>query len=95
MLKSNYFTIELHYRNRLQFVREIADFETVAKIEHKIRTEKWWGDKGDGNYKIFFCYVSTTRHQIAQGKYPHLSETVIKGQTITGFDELKRLIMSA
>lgn len=95
MLKSNYFTIELHYRNRLQFVKEIADFETIAKIETKIRAQKGWGDKGEGVYKVFFCYVSTTRHQIAEGRYPHLSETVINGQRRIGFDELKLLIMKA
>lgn len=94
-MRANYFTVELWYRGKLQFVRELEDLRHLIDYIKLVDLELGgFPNSGDGQVFIKHCGVSTFKDLLADYRYYHKSEIEINGRRVNGFDAMKRLLMS-
>ena len=94
-MRANYFTVELWYRGKLQFVRELEDLRHLIDYVKLVDLELGgFPHNGDGQVFIKHCGVSTFKDLLADYRYHHKSEIEINGRRVNGFDAMKRILMS-
>lgn len=94
-MRANYFTVELWYRGKLQFVRELEDLRHLIDYIKLVDLELGgFPHNGDGQVFIKHCGVSAFKDLLADYRYHHKSEIEINGRRVNGFDAMKRVLMS-
>lgn len=94
-MRANYFTVELWYRGKLQFVRELEDLRHLIDYVKLVDLELGgFPYDGDGTVYIKHCGVSTYKELIADYRYYHKSLIPVNGKHVIGFDAMKRILMS-
>lgn len=94
-MRANYFTVELWYRGKLQFVRELEDLRHLIDYIKLVDLELGgFPHNGDGQVFIKHCGVSAHKDLLADYRYHHKSEIEINGRRVSGFDAMKRVLMS-
>jgi hypothetical protein len=102
-MRANYFTVELWYRGKLQFVRELENFDLLTDLNYRVGTLKEisTGWAGDGEAFFYHRGVSTFKDLLCVKPYPHKDKIVITSRysrsepfITEGYPELKRIIMN-
>jgi hypothetical protein len=71
-MRANYFTVELWYRGKLQFVRELEDLRHLVDFIKLVDLELGgFPYDGDGEVYIKHCGVSTYKELLAGYRYHH------------------------
>jgi hypothetical protein len=102
-MNATYFTVELWYRGKLQFVRVLENFDMLTDLNYRVGTlkELSTGWEGDGEAFFYQRGVSTFKDLLCVKPYPHKDKIANKSRysrtepfLTEGYPELIRLIMS-